>query len=261
MIFVHEYPHHSEHRCYRLVVDYQIRIILSKSHHRSRSPIIGVRISCVPPHQPRPQILHRTIPLQRVAVPAKQLQVIKMTSPTLRLRHNMVHRQMLRQEMRPAPVAVPALRPIKHHLRLAQWRRRLTIRPLRNIRPRNRLNHHPSTQAHSEPAAPPASPPTPKDRSRSTADPTLSRDAGSRTPQNGSSTTSPGFELASMIAFQQRQLVFALDTQFALWLVIDNGTWNRQSTNWLQRGFPALRPDIASIRPWRASPVDHSTIP
>ena len=82
------------------------------------------------------KILHRTIPLQRVAVPTKQLQIVKMISPTLRPRDDVIHRQMLRQEMRPTPIAVPALSAVKHNLRLAQRRSRLTIRPLRNIRPR-----------------------------------------------------------------------------------------------------------------------------
>ena len=92
------------------------------------------------PNQPRPQILHRTIPLQRVAVPTKQLQVVQMISPALRPRNDVVHRQMLRQEMRPTPIAVPALSAVKHHLRLAQRRSRFTVRPLRNIRPRDSLN-------------------------------------------------------------------------------------------------------------------------
>ena len=63
-----------------------------------------------------------------------------MTSPTLRPRDDVVHRQMLRQEMRPTPIAVPALSAVKHNLRLAQRRRRLTIRPHRNIRPSDSLN-------------------------------------------------------------------------------------------------------------------------
>ena len=47
---------------------------------------------------------------------------------------------MLRQEMRPTTIAVPALRPIKHNLRLARRRRWLAIRPQRNIRPCDSLN-------------------------------------------------------------------------------------------------------------------------
>ena len=104
---------------------------------QKRAPIPS---SHPPPNQPRPQILHRTVPLQRVAVPTKQLQILKMISPTLRPRNDVVHRQMLRQEMRPATIAVPALRAVKHNLRLAQRRRRLAIRALRNIRPRDSLN-------------------------------------------------------------------------------------------------------------------------
>ncbi len=50
----------------------------------------------------------------------KQLQVIKMASPALRLRNNVVHRQMLRQEVRPTPVAAFTLRLVEHNLRFTQ---------------------------------------------------------------------------------------------------------------------------------------------
>ena len=73
-------------------------------------------------------------------MPTKQLQNSKTTSPTLRPCDDVIHRQMLRQEMRPTPIAVPALSAAKQNLRLAQRRRRFTIRPLRNIPPSDSLN-------------------------------------------------------------------------------------------------------------------------
>ena len=79
-------------------------------------------------------------------MPTKQLQIIKMPSPALRPRDDVVHRQMLRQEMRPATVTVAALSAVKHNLRLAQRRLRFTIRPHRNVGPRDRLDTAPQTQ-------------------------------------------------------------------------------------------------------------------
>ena len=66
-----------------------------------------------------------------------------MISPTLRPRNNVTRHQTLRQEMRPALVAVPALRPVKHHLRLAQRRHRLMIRQRDSQPP-------PPTQSHTQ---------------------------------------------------------------------------------------------------------------
>ena len=63
-----------------------------------------------------------------------------MVGATLRLRDDVVHCEMLLHEVSAAAVAMAGLRPVKHHLRLAQRRRRLPIRTLRNIRPRDILN-------------------------------------------------------------------------------------------------------------------------
>ena len=124
------------------------------------------------PSPTAPQILHRTIPLQRIAVPTKQLQIIKMVSPALRPRDNVVHRQVLGQEMRPTAVAVPTLRPVKH-----QPSTRSAATPAHDpcaseCRCERSTVSHPSTQARSERVAPRVSLPTATDRSRSTADPT-----------------------------------------------------------------------------------------